>query len=106
MFLRSIPGRQTAGTLLPRHLSPRADPSDFICQLSRKYDIQPDRIVSSVSSISSRTIYVVVIDDDVDGEIAEGQDMLARLTEVSAQFASGRTIQRDITMAMRSSWFF
>lgn len=60
--------------------------SDFICKLSRKYHIPPDRIFSLVH-IKSNDLRVVV-DDDVVGDIPDGQDMLARFTEVSAQFNS------------------
>jgi hypothetical protein len=60
--------------------------SDFICQLSRKYNVQPDRILSLVH-IKQNNLRVVV-DDDVVGEIPEGQDIIARFTEVSAQFGS------------------
>ncbi|KAH2362357.1 hypothetical protein KXV98_005460 [Aspergillus fumigatus] len=60
--------------------------SDFICQLSRKYKIQPDSILSLVH-ITPNNLRVVV-DDGVVGEIPEGQDMFARFTEVPAEFGS------------------
>jgi hypothetical protein len=60
--------------------------SDFIYQLSRKYNIQPDRILNLVL-IKPNNLRVVV-DDDVVGEIPEGKDILARFTAVSAQFGS------------------
>jgi hypothetical protein len=73
--------------------------SDFICQLSRKYKVQPDRILSLVH-IKPNNLYVIV-DDDVVGEIPEGQDILARFTEVSAQFNSDG---RDGTEGYRNGY--
>ncbi|GFG24968.1 grainyhead-like protein 2 homolog [Aspergillus udagawae] len=56
--------------------------SDFLDQLSKKYNVQPDRILSLVH-INPKSLRVAV-DDDVVGAIPEGQDMIAQFTEVPA----------------------
>lgn len=60
--------------------------SDFIDQLSKKYNVQPDRILSLVH-INPNSLRVAV-DDDVVGAIPEGQDMIAQFTEVPAPVSS------------------
>jgi hypothetical protein len=60
--------------------------SDFIDQLSKKYNVQPDRILSLVH-INPNSLRVAV-DDDVVGAIPEGQDMIAQFAEVPAPVSS------------------
>ncbi|RHZ56146.1 putative CP2 transcription factor [Aspergillus thermomutatus] len=60
--------------------------SDFICQLSKKYNVHPDRILRLVHTTPNSLR--IAVDDDVVAEIPEGQDMIAQFTEVPAQLSS------------------
>ncbi|GFF96670.1 hypothetical protein IFM47457_11000 [Aspergillus lentulus] len=61
--------------------------SDLVCQMSKKYKVQPERILKLVH-ITPNSLRVAVDDDVVGAAIPEGQDMIAQFTEVPAQVSS------------------
>lgn len=60
--------------------------SDFLDQLSKKYNVKPDHILSLVH-VKPNSLRIAV-DDDVVEAIPEGQDMIAQFTEVPGRLSS------------------